>query len=77
MSIVIKSEACYGCRMCELICSFHHTGAFAPEASSIKIFNRFRTGEISQSIDSTCDSCQGETQPLCVKYCVYGALKEG
>ncbi len=28
---------------------------------------------ITMSVDSTCDLCQGEETPLCVKYCAYGA----
>jgi hypothetical protein len=35
-----------------------------------------RTGEVKCTIDSTCDFCEGEEQPLCKKYCLYGALKE-
>lgn len=31
---------------------------------------------VELSIDSSCDSCRGEGQPLCVRYCVFGALKE-
>ena len=76
MSIAINTKACYGCRMCELACSFHHKRAFSPELSSIKVLTCMRTGEISWSIDSTCDFCEGEEQLLCEKYCLYGALKE-
>ena len=76
MSIKVNSKACYGCRSCELACSFHHQKLFSPELSSIKVLTSMRTGDIKWSIDSTCDSCEGEEQPLCVKYCLYGALKE-
>ncbi len=72
----IVTEACYGCRTCELACSFHHARVFSPELSSIKISRNNRTAKIELSIDSSCDSCQGEAQPLCVEYCLYGALKE-
>lgn len=75
MKIAIDSKSCYGCRACELICSFHHTGAFSPESSSIKIKRNEGTGEIQTKVDSTCDLCKGEKQPICLKYCVYGALK--
>lgn len=77
LKIVRDAEACYGCRICELACSFHHKGVFSPELSSIKASRNNRNGKIGWSIDSTCDSCKGEAQPLCVKYCVYGALKGG
>ena len=76
MSIIRHTKACYGCRICELACSFHHRGVFSPELSSIRVSNNYLTGEIQLSIDSTCDLCKGEAQPLCVEYCLYGALKE-
>ena len=76
MGIVLDSKACYGCRTCELVCSFHHTRAFSPEAASIKIVRHNETGEVSWSIDATCDLCHGESQPYCVQYCLYGALRE-
>lgn len=76
MKIVRNTEACYGCRTCELACSFHHERIFSPELSSIRVSRNNRTGKIEWSINSTCDSCQGETQPLCMRYCAYGALQE-
>jgi len=76
LKIAIDIQACYGCRICELICSFHHGGVFSPELSSIKVARHNRTGQVEWSISSTCDSCKGEAQALCVKYCAYGALKE-
>jgi len=75
MMIAIDPRACYGCRACELICSFHHTGSFSPESSSIKIKRDEGTGKIDSKVDITCDLCKGEKQPLCAKYCFYGALK--
>jgi len=76
IKITMDVDVCYSCRMCELACSFHHKRFFCPELSSIKISSDFQTGEIEMSINSTCDLCQGEAQPLCVEYCFYGALKE-
>jgi Fe-S-cluster-containing hydrogenase component 2 len=74
MKIIRDTEACYGCRTCELVCSFHHKGVFSLGGGSITVKRDNNTGEIKWTIDSTCDSCDGEDQPLCVKYCVYGAL---
>lgn len=76
LNIVTNNKACTGCRMCELVCSFHHKGVFSPDLSSIRVLNNHRTGVIELSIDSTCDSCRGEQEPLCVSYCCFGALKE-
>ena len=75
LKVVIDADACYGCRACELACSFHHEGVFSPELSSIKVGKNNRNGGIQWSIDSTCDSCRGEAQPLCIKYCLYGAMR--
>jgi len=76
MKIIRDTETCFGCRTCELACSSHHAKVFSSELSSIKVTRNNRTGSIGWYIDSTCDSCKGESQPLCVKYCAYGALKE-
>jgi len=77
LSILTDAEVCVGCRICELACSFHHNGVFSPDASSIKVSRDNQNGEIGLSIDSTCDLCVEESVPQCIKYCVYGALKEG
>ena len=77
MRISTDAKVCVGCRICELACSFHHNGAFSPDASSIKVSRDNQNGEIELSIDSTCDLCQEEARPMCIEYCVYGALKEG
>ena len=77
MKILTDASACCGCRVCELACSFHHSRVFSPEASSIKVSRNNQNGEIGLFIDSTCDLCQGEDWPLCIEYCVYGAIKEG
>ena len=74
-TILRDLEKCYGCRTCELACSFHHQRVFAPELSSIKISKSNYTGKIEWRIDSSCDSCVKEELPLCVKFCSYGALE--
>jgi len=68
-------ERCYACRTCQIICSFHHTGSFWPEKSSIQVRRDPQRGLIYWNIDSTCDKCQNEKQPQCVKYCTYQALQ--
>ena len=76
LKIIVNTKACYGCRTCELACSYHHKKVFSPELSSIKVLTNNRTGKITWSVDSTCDSCEGEERPLCMEYCFYQALKE-
>ncbi len=75
MRIAVNPKACYGCRVCELVCMYHHRGVFALEGGSIKVYKENRTGKITLSIDSTCDLCGEKDQPLCVHYCSYKALR--
>lgn len=74
MNIVRDPKACYGCRSCEIVCSYHHRGGFAPEGGAIRVDKNNRTGKIRWRIDLTCDLCEKEGQPLCVRYCSYQAL---
>ena len=74
--MIVNTKECYYCRMCELACSFHHSRTFAPNLSSIHVYSDNKNGEISWSIDTSCDLCQGEAKLLCIQYCVYGAIKE-
>lgn len=67
---------CYGCKICQLVCSLHHTGSFWPERSSIQVSRNPQTGIVRWSIDGTCDQCGREEQPLCVRSCSYEALKK-
>jgi Fe-S-cluster-containing hydrogenase component 2 len=76
-NLVWNSKRCYGCRTCELACSFHHKGVFSPELSSIRVSKANQTGKITWRRDLTCDTCEREEMPLCVKYCSYGALEAG
>ncbi len=75
MKIIRNSNLCYACGTCQLICSFHHTKAFWPDRSSICVSRDPQNGVIKWCIKSTCDGCTNEDEPLCVKYCVYGAIK--
>ena len=76
MGLLMDSEVCNACRMCELACSFHHRGVFAPHDSSVKVSVDFKEGKIQLSTDDTCDLCPREPQPCCVQYCLTGALKK-
>jgi len=67
---------CAGCRTCELACSFHHTGEFNPEVSSIKITDKddesgfiINLFEQSDGYAIPCDGCEDLELPLCVQYC--------
>ncbi|HOF03548.1 MAG TPA: 4Fe-4S ferredoxin [Atribacterota bacterium] len=75
MRIKRNERLCYYCKSCQLACSFHHTGTFWPDKSSISVYRNPVNGETEWRIDSTCDQCSSEKTPLCVKYCTYGALE--
>lgn len=73
--IVRNAALCYGCRTCQLVCSFHITGSFWPEKSSIQVSRRPQSGAVHWSIDESCDGCPSEQRCLCVAHCAYGALR--
>ena len=73
LQITRNNKACYGCRTCELACSFHNLGVFTPGGGAIKVRKDNRTGKIKWVKAATCDLCK-EDQPLCVRHCPYGAL---
>ncbi len=74
--IAHNAALCYGCKICQLVCSFHRTGSFWPERSSIQVFRNPQTGIVRWTIDNTCDRCGSEERPLCVKHCTYEALRK-
>lgn len=72
--IIHIAENCYGCRTCELACSFHLNKKFQPSKSSINVIRDHVNGIWSWSLDDTCDLCTNESEPLCVKFCQYDAI---
>ncbi|NIM97729.1 MAG: hypothetical protein GTO24_06515 [candidate division Zixibacteria bacterium] len=74
MKLLRNARLCHGCRTCELICGFRRRGEFAPGSGAITVCKDNRTGEIIWLRGFGCDFCEIEGQPLCVKYCSYGAL---
>lgn len=69
-----NQRACYGCRIRELMCSFHKLGAFSPGGGAIQVKKDNSSGRVEWSLSAMCDLCEGEATPLCVKYCSYTAL---
>ena len=65
--------SCTGCRSCELACSYHHSGCFAPTLSSLHVPLDRETGEIEIELDETCDNCNGAA-PFCAGFCSTSAL---
>lgn len=83
MIVVARPEACTLCRLCELACSFHLTGAFSHHASCLRVNAALpiRSDQPRVCIGGAgrpaCDSCRGEKQPLCVRICPEDVLAAG
>jgi len=84
-SLRVSSDKCTGCKACEAACSYHHGKIFNPKVASLWIHRADKEGKIHVTLykDLTgegkknrfpCDQCVGEPEPLCVKYCVVGAI---
>ncbi len=66
--IVINAQDCIGCRLCELICSFHHEGIFEPSAARIRVKLLLKEGF---STPLVCLQCK---KPLCMTVCEAKAI---
>lgn len=76
--LVVHPEKCSGCRVCEVLCSFHHTRAFGRKMSSIIVKREERKGEFRIVITHenagengrpSCNFCVDEEEALCVRFC--------
>ena len=81
IKILIIPEKCGACRICELVCSYHHTKIFGRRPSSIEIYKEPATGDVEFCIHEmdgeghhACDLCADEPIPLCVKWCPAEAI---
>ena len=86
MIILENQQACTGCLICEMVCSFHHIRNYSRSQSSIKvdkpIFNRAKELRIAISYEKeewspVCDLCDGEDFPLCIRFCPENIFKFG
>jgi Fe-S-cluster-containing hydrogenase component 2 len=74
--VFLETKDCVGCKTCAIACSFHHRGVFSIDLASIEIKDQREQGKFGIFLHKTdeeghlaCDKCQGEREPLCVKYC--------
>ncbi len=72
---------CTACGLCEVACSFHHSGKFGRLPSSIGISKdpylpkvEIRIREADGDGRRACDSCQSEESPRCAYWCPAGAI---
>jgi len=63
--IKVDINKCSGCRTCELICSFHHEGVYAPRLSRIRI--KFKDGVTDRIL--ICRQCR-----KCIDICEVAAI---
>ncbi len=84
MILVENAEACTGCLICEMACSYHHIRKYSRSHSSIKvnksIFNPEKGAEIILYYENdkwipVCDLCKGEDSPLCIRFCPEDVFK--
>ncbi|KJS82588.1 MAG: hypothetical protein JM58_14625 [Peptococcaceae bacterium BICA1-8] len=74
MLFILDTKKCTGCRICELVCSFHHSGTFAPSLSSIQVSRKKITGEIKLAFYNTTKDAHPAcnctlNQEKCIEYC--------
>lgn len=65
--IKINSESCTGCRICEIICSLHHSGVINTKRSRVRVTTKWPW----EDQPNLCRQCK---KPKCVEACVKKAL---
>ena len=66
----VDPEKCTGCRLCEVMCSFHHEREFNPTLSRIRIA---KEEELGVDIPIVCMHC---TDAPCISVCSVNALSK-
>ena len=67
--LVIQSEKCTGCRVCEIVCSLKSINAVNPRRAKIRVESNYLKG-----IDNPIVCCQCEN-PVCISVCPVDAIK--
>ena len=68
MRIRVDAEKCSGCRLCEMVCSFHHEGRFSPRLSRVLVIKEDKYGLDYPVFCHQCDPCPS------IATCSIGAL---
>ncbi|MBI4186192.1 MAG: 4Fe-4S dicluster domain-containing protein [Chloroflexi bacterium] len=56
-TILVNADKCTGCKMCELVCSFHHAQTFKPSASRVKVKVNSREAIFTPQVCMNCEVC--------------------
>ena len=68
--LIIDTEKCTGCSLCEMICALNKTGLCHPSLARIKVWREEKQG---QYIPLVCQHC---CQPLCAEACLMNAISK-
>jgi Fe-S-cluster-containing hydrogenase component 2 len=66
--IRVDGEKCAGCRVCEMVCSFHHEKKFNPQLSRVRVIKDDKYGLDYPVFCHQCESCPS------LSVCSFGAL---
>ena len=55
--ILVDAERCAGCRLCEMVCSFHHEAKFSPGLSRVRVIKEDKHGFDYPVLCHQCDPC--------------------
>lgn len=69
-TLLVNAEKCTGCRLCELVCSAHHTGKSNPSVSRIKVVKPCHEGPYFPRICCYCidTPCIGACPENAIRY---------
>ena len=65
--LIVESEKCTGCRICELVCSFAKHGEYNPKKSLIRVLRNREMNVNIPVLAASCDLCGGDEK--CVYSC--------
>ena len=68
--LIVDTDKCTGCRLCQLACSYIKQGKFNPRKSYIQVMKNKEFDINIIGLGTKCDNC-GE----CIKWCLPNALK--
>ena len=58
--LLVNSSICSGCRICEMVCSYHHEGKFSSNLSRVTVIKIDKIGMDYPLLCRQCPECQPE-----------------